>query len=66
MARRKSKSGAVAAWDAMIAALAIRLREAASFQEKLRQLVGKCDAKRKGARKRAPSMSGICRVRGKF
>jgi hypothetical protein len=29
-----------------IAALAIRLRAHASFQEKLRQLVGKCPAKR--------------------
>jgi hypothetical protein len=46
MARRKSKSGAVATCDAMTAALAIRLRPAASFHEKLRQLVGKCETKR--------------------
>jgi hypothetical protein len=31
---------------ATIAALAIRLHARASFQEKLRQLVGKCPAKR--------------------
>jgi hypothetical protein len=46
------------------AALEIRLRRHASFQEKLRQLLGKCPAKR--ALTSAPFEFHKCRIRGKF
>jgi hypothetical protein len=47
-----------------IAALAIRLRACASFQEKLRQLVGKCPAKR--ALTSALFEFHRCHIRSKF
>jgi hypothetical protein len=42
----EGRARAIAIPHATIAALAIRLHARASFQEKLRQLVGKCPAKR--------------------
>jgi hypothetical protein len=49
--------------EAKAPALAIRLQPCASFQEKLRQLIGKCPIK-KGARK--PGAFLTHRFRGKF
>jgi hypothetical protein len=63
--RGENRNGAVATSDAMTAALAIRLRSAASFREKLRQLVVNCVTKKAPASGRF-RMFLICRVRGKF
>jgi hypothetical protein len=46
--------------DVKTAALAIRLQRCASFQEKLRQLVGKCPAKKR------PERGQLDRFRDKF
>jgi len=61
----KIERDAVVTCDAMTAALAIRLRSAASFHEKLRQLIVNCVTKKAPASGRF-RMVLIGRVRGKF
>jgi hypothetical protein len=62
--RRTNQGGRRRYLEAMTTVLAIRLHSAASFREKLRQLIGKYSTK--SARKRALSNVLMCRVRGKF